>query len=299
VANGRPSALLEHQAHVERIVRERLGRPWRIDVVRDLSDRACHPAAVLSDGAYPVFAKLGRGDPAGDRHEREVANLAMLANRAGVPTPSVIARLPVDGGEILLMEAVEEVEPGPEHWRAFGDALARIHTVEGHAFGLGTHGYWGDLRQENGWFEAWPEFFWTRRIEPRVRAVRDLGRLPAEIARGIGRIGARFDALCGPRVAPVLLHGDAHRNNVLATPDGPVFIDPAPYYGHPEVDLAYTDMFSPVGPELFRAYAAARPLDPGFPDRRELWRIPFHLAMVEVEGEQHLGRLAEAVARYS
>ena len=81
-------------------------------------------------------------------------------------------------------------------------------------------------------------------------------------------------------------------------------IDVAPYFGHPEVDLALVDSFSPVDPELFRAYAQLAPVDPGFADRRELWRLPVYLGVIAVDGASTFGRsflarLAAAVRQYA
>jgi fructosamine-3-kinase len=80
-------------------------------------------------------------------------------------------------------------------------------------------------------------------------------------------------------------------------------IDVAPYYGHPEVDLAMTGIYHPAGPTLLRAYAELAPLDPGFAGRRELWRLPAYLAAVAVSGGSPFGRsflprLAAAVGAY-
>jgi hypothetical protein len=39
-------------------------------------------------------------------------------------------------------------------------------------------------------------------------------------------------------------------------------------------------------------------LDAGFGERRDLWRIPVWLAMVEVDGAQHAPMLQAALSRY-
>lgn len=81
-------------------------------------------------------------------------------------------------------------------------------------------------------------------------------------------------------------------------------IDVAPYFGHPEADLALVDCFSPADPALLREYARLAPLDPGFAGRRELWRLPAYLAVIAVDGAHAFGRsflprLADAVRRYA
>jgi hypothetical protein len=63
-----------------------------------------------------------------------------------------------------------------------------------------------------------------------------------------------------------------------------VVVDVAPYFGHPEADLALVDIYAPVDPALLRAYAELAPLDPGFAGRHELWRLAGYLAAIAVDG---------------
>jgi hypothetical protein len=67
------------------------------------------------------------------------------------------------------------------------------------------------------------------------------------------------------------------RARFVSGPDGATVIDVALYFGHPEVDLALVDVFSPVQPELLSAYAQLAPVNPGFAGRRELWRLHEYL----------------------
>lgn len=283
---------------IEYHVADYLGRPWQVIKTADKTNEASHPAAVLADETFAVFVKLGEGELAVDQLTQEAAGLRLLTERSGVLTPAVIGIIQVESGALLVMEAVQVIKRQPGHWRQFGHALARIHTVKGDSYGLETHCYWGSLYQDNRPLADWPEFFWTRRIEPRLRAAVDSGNLPTEFIAWVEWLGSRLAALCGPPVPPTLLHGDAHQNNVLSTARGPVLIDPAVYYGHPEIDLAFVDFFAPVPDELFAGYQEVAPIDPGFGERRELWRIHAWLAMVEVDGPEHVDRLKSALHLY-
>ena len=46
------------RAPVEQAVSEHLGWQWTVEAARDMSDYACHHAAILSNGTYAVFAKF-------------------------------------------------------------------------------------------------------------------------------------------------------------------------------------------------------------------------------------------------
>ena len=210
-------------------------------------------------------------------------------------TPTVIAVAEVEDATLLIMEAAHTVERGAPQWRQMGRALARIHSVKGDRFGFHTYCYWGDLHQDNSPLDDWADFFWKRRLAPRLTAAVDSGHLPSELALHVEKLRSRLPALCGTQVTPSLLHGDAHQNNFLSTANGSVLIDPAIYYGHPEIDLAYVDFFSPVSERLFEGYKEIAPIEPGFAERRELWLIPARLAMIEALGPQQVDKLASAL----
>lgn len=283
---------------VEQRVSAYLGRAWRVTVFQDKTEAASHLAAILSDETYSVFVKLGEGRLALDQFEQELAGLQLLTERSGVLTPAVIGNIQVKGGALFVLEAVEVVKRERVHWRQIGQALARIHNSKWDRFGLETHCYWGSLFQDNSPLADWPEFFWERRLAPRLKEAVDSGHLPLDLVPEVEKLSARLPWLCGPKVKPSLLHGDAQHNNILSTDKGPVMIDPAVHYGHPEIDLAYVDFFMPVSDELFQGYRENAPLDPDFIQRRDLWRIPGWLAMVQVDGPQHLDKLMAALRNY-
>ena len=128
--------------------------------------------------------------------------------------------------------------------------------------------------------------------------------LPGDLADRSGA-GHRSAAHAGgPEPPPALLHGDAQQHNFVSTPAGAVLIDPAPYFGHPELDLALLGYFHPVPRHVLDGYTEIRPVDAGFAERRELWRL-FRLPgrAVAVAGGTPLGapvpaRLGHVIASY-
>lgn len=144
----------------------------------------------------------------------------------------------------------------------------------------------------------WPTFYAERRLWPRLIGAIDAGRLPAEAIRRIEKLIARLPGLCGPETAPALLHGDAQQNNYISAEMETIVIDPAVCYGNPEFDLAYIDYFQPVPEDVFDGYREVMPIDPGFSERRDLWRVYGYLAAVSVEGPAYLGKLMDAVQVY-
>ena len=283
---------------VERLVSDHLGREWCIQEFTDLNDYASHRCAILSDGDYSVFVKLSEAAHGVDQFEVELAGLRYLSERAGVLVPSPIGMAPVENGVILVLEAARVVERTRLQWRQIGKALARIHRIKSERCGFEMQGYFGPFFQDNRATPDWVTFYIERRLWPRLVGAIDSGHLPTSVIRQVEKLIQRLPNLAIPEVVPSLLHGDAQKNNFISTATGAMVIDPAIYYGNPEIDLAYVDYFEPVPEDVFIGYREEMPIDPGFSQRRELWRVSGYLAAVQVEGPSYLNKLTGAVQKY-
>lgn len=298
---------------IEHAASEHLGRPWVSQGFTDLNDRASHPCGVLLGQPFSVFAKFSRAAGARDQFTAELAGLQTLTRLADIDTPVPVASgiIEPQDGWLLLTEALPEVLPrdrGRREWRSIGQVLAALHGVTHSQFGLDHGGFFGPLPQDNRPVPAnrWPDFFRERRITPLLHRAVDSGHLPADLAAGIDRIATRLPDIAGPDPQPSLLHGDAQQNNFVttATAAAAVVIDAAPYFGHPELDLALLDFFHPVPKDVLDAYRDITPIDPGFNERKELWRLPSYLAIITVDGRGPEGRaaienLASAISTYA
>jgi protein-ribulosamine 3-kinase len=178
-----------------------------------------------------------------------LAGLRFLAQRSGILIPTPIANITVDGGALMVLEAVSAVDRESRHWRQIGQTIAQIHKVKGDRCGLETPGYFGPFYQDNRPMSKWSTFYAERRLWPRLMGAIDSGNLPTSLIRQTEKLISRLPDLCGPESVPSLLHGDAQQNNFISTEMGAVVIDPAVYFGNPEFDLAYIDsvklFFSP------------------------------------------------------
>jgi len=286
------------QAHIEQIVSEHRRTKWAVREFKDMNEFSSHPSAILSDGSYPVFVKLSRAENGLEQFRLELEGLRLLSEKAGIQIPTPIANIPVEGGVLLILEGVRTVERTLKDWQEIGRTLAKIHQIKGSQFGLDANNYFGPLYQDNRPFNDWPTFYAERRLWPRLMGAINSGNMPTYAIRLVENLIQRLPTLCGPEVAPTLLHGDAQQNNFISTESGAIVIDPAVYYGHPEMDLAYIDFFQPVPDEVLTAYQEELPINPGFQTRKVLWRIYGYLAIVEVAGNAYLPPLIEALRKF-
>jgi fructosamine-3-kinase len=297
-SNPHPILGPEVRTSLEAAVSAHLGLAWQVKQCRDLADLASHPSAILSDGSFAVFAKFGRAPEAAHQFEVESASLAYLAAQAGVRVPTAIGVVKTGEGALFLMEALTAIPRGPRQWGEIGQALAAIHRVKSNRCGFHQDNYFGPLLQDNTSEPDWPTFYAEHRLRPHLKMAIDSGHLPPKQKAQVETILRRLPELCGPPVAPTLLHGDAQQNNFISTPEGAYIVDPAIHFGHPELDLAYIDYFQPVPPDVLGAYQQELPIDPSFPARRKLWRLATDLALVALEGDAYMGRLAAGLETY-
>jgi len=302
---------------VEKAATTHRGRAWAHSGFTDLNHRATHPCGIFTGTPFSVFAKLDTSPTGHEQFAAELSGFSLIRSRTAVPTPVPVAGgvVVTGAGTLLLSEALPERGAAsgqaadarvPGDYAAIGRALAELHQVCGESFGLAEFdGFFGPLPQCNRPVGSgtWAGFYAERRVLPMLRLAVDSRYLPAGLARGVERVAARLPGLCGPDPVPTLLHGDAQQNNFVSTAAAAVVIDVAPYFGHPEADLALVDNYSPVDPALFRAYAESAPVDPGFAQRRELWRLPSYLAAIAFAGanavHSFLPRIDAAVSQYA
>ena len=283
---------------IEHAVSEYIGKQWTVKQFRDMNDFSSHPSAIFSDESYSVFVKFSQAANGLEQFETELASLRLLSKLSGVLTPTPIGNVAMECGVVMVLEAVESVARTSVQWQQIGQALAQIHRVKGKQYGLETHCYFGPFYQDNRPLSDWATFYAERRLWPRLMGAINAGNMPTTAIHQVEKLMSRLPQLCGPEITPTLLHGDAQHHNFISTAEGAVVIDPAVYYGHPEIDLAYVDYFHPMPEDVFLGYQEILPIDPGFHERRELWRIYGYLAIVEIEGTPYLGKLLTAVQKY-
>ena len=119
--------LLDHRDEIEASVSAYLGHEWGISEIQDLAEKSSHSSAILSDGEFGVFAKLGRGRCAAEQFRCETVGLSAMSAMAGVLTPTVVDCLLIPNGALLVLKAVRIIKRTKTAWKEAGRSLARLH----------------------------------------------------------------------------------------------------------------------------------------------------------------------------
>lgn len=245
------------------------------------------------------FLKWNRSaDP--DMFRKEVKGLNVLSGAdTSLRIPEVILQgTTPQGTGYLLQEFIEQSQPADGAASEFGRQLANLHTVRSDRFGLDHNNYIGRLPQPNSWHTNWEDFFIQERIEPQLERALHSGKFSSGISRSFQKMYNRLADIF-PDESPGLLHGDLWGGNYFFDAEGKATIyDPAVYYGHREIELAFTHLFGGFSPEFYQAYEEALPLEPDFQARKDIYNLYPLLVHTNLFGGSYARQVESIVQRF-
>lgn len=227
----------------------------------------------------------------------EAEMLRYLRRHTRLPVPAVYHSAP----HLLIMEFL----PGESRFtdgaqQHAAELLAELHEVAVPLFGFEEPTLIGGLVQPNPWKTSWLDFFREARLLHMAAEAAAQGRLPGSFLSRLDAFCTHLDEWLFEPERPSLLHGDVWTTNVLAVGDRITgFVDPAIYYGHPEIELAFTTLFSTFSEPFFRRYQQLRPLPPGFHEtRRDIYNLYPLLVHVNLFGGGYVHSIDATLRRF-
>jgi fructosamine-3-kinase len=229
-----------------------------------------------------------------ERFFREAQSLEALIIPAGPRLPKPIRA----GDNFLLLEHLEAAPRRGSFWSQLGQQLARLHNQTAEAFGFSFSSYLGKVPQPNDWTPDGAAFFGGQRLLWQARKASERGLLGREDIRRVERLAGRLRHLV-PQERPSLLHGNLWIKKVTSDPEGnPALIDPAPYYGWAEADLASTALFGVFPEDFFRCYEELHPLEPDYRQRFPIYNLYPLLVRLNLYGEGFLSPVLAVLDRF-
>lgn len=223
--------------------------------------------------------------------------LTYLAEHSELPVPAVRYQSP----RLLLMTLL----PGSSRFSAEAQhhaatLLAHLHTLSAPTFGLERDTLIGGLHQPNTPSTSWIDFFREQRLLHFGLAAVSEDAMPINLLHRLERFAAQLDRWLVEPAHPSLIHGDVWTTNVLAGATRiTAFLDPAIYYAHPEIELAFITLFNCFGRPFFDRYRALAPLADGFfEERRDIYNLYPLLVHVRLFGGGYVDSVASTLRRY-
>jgi len=202
--------------------------------------------------------------------EKEKEGLNLI-RKCGIKTPEVIGEGCYDSDSYLVIEYIQK--GNSLDWELFGRKLALLHQNLNDKFGLEYDNYIGSLNQTNTFEDNWRDFYTQRRILPLAKIAIDNQLIEKKDNKKIENLCLKLDKLV-PNCKPSLIHGDLWSGNLIYDQqNNPVLIDPAIYYGHPEMDWAMLSLFGTYPEVAIRSYCELKPIDNGLNNRKEVYQL--------------------------
>lgn len=228
----------------------------------------------------------------------EAKMLNYLAERSDLPVPQVIH----SEANLLIMEYIENrgsltssVQKDAAHH------LAALHNTPSDTFGLSFDTLIGSLHRPNTQDDSWIDFFREQRLLYMAQVAFDAGQLSADLRHRIEQFAARLDDFIDEPEQASLIHGDMWGGNVLAHNDKiAAFIDPAIYYAHPEIELAFSTLFGTFGQAFFDVYQELRPIESDFfEERKHIYNLYPLLVHVRLFGGSYTHQVDNVLRKFS
>ncbi len=170
--------------------------------------------------------------------------------------------------------------------------VAKLHTTHENFYGFAYDTTIGPYLQPNAKYDDWVEFYTNERVLYMARSCYDEGRIDERMLALIESVCRRFEEFLPRHPASSLLHGDIWSGNVMCHAREVYFIDPALYYGHNEVELAFIKMFSTFSQRFFDAYSSCIELPEEFYRYRvSIYQIYPYLVHVRSYGSMYTRQL--------
>ncbi len=250
---------------------------------------------LLTDqGTY--FLKWNDAHRYPDMFKKESLGLGLLIKSETVKIPSVIVVGETSRHQYIILEFIEPGRPGVSYENDLGYGLAAMHKHTAEQFGLDHDNYIGSLPQYNTEHDHWIDFLIEERLTPQLKLAVDTNKF--HDTGKFEKLFAKLPALI-PEERPALLHGDLWGGNVITDQDGnAVLIDPAVYYGHREMEVAYTQLFGGFSPDFYNVYSEAFPLAPDFQNRVDLYNLYPLLVHVNLFGGSYASQVLSILNRF-
>ena len=220
----------------------------------------------LSGGCISSVQRLSWGDgrslvrkryPQAALAQAEAAGLRKAQAQREADGPPVPMVLNLEAG-VLEIEDLGQSVARDSAWQRFAEQLARLHQLQGPAFGFTETTFCGATAQPNQWTEDGFVFMAESRLIDLARRCRQAQVIDKSLQSAVESVAQRLPEIV-PEQPPVLLHGDLWAGNVHCAADGRLhLIDPACWYGWAECDLALATLFGGFPESFWQAYAQLR-----------------------------------------
>lgn len=290
--------ILEKYTSLQDAIKDRYGESRSIARRQHVSGGDINEAEALTLDDGSVLFMKSNSEACLRNFEAEAKGLRAIQDTGTIGCATVLGLGTEGNRSFLLLEFISEGVRIKDFWETFAWELSSMHHADvGDRYGFGQDNWIGSRKQENRISDSWVAFFRDYRLKPQFRAANSY--FSEADWKKADWLLEHLDRYLTEPARPSLVHGDLWAGNLITGSDGKGWlIDPAVYWGHPEVDIAMTELFGGFAFEFYNTYKETGLLDAGYAERRDLYNLYQLLNHLNMFGTGYLGSVRRILARY-
>lgn len=251
----------------------------------------------ISAERFNYFVKINDKAVFKNGFKEEVLGLQFLKTNGAI-TPKIVIEGTYNNKIYLVLSWIDSAVETPQFWKNFAQQLADLHLHKEFQFGLEYTNFMGELSQKNTFYNDFSTFFIENRLKPQVKLAFNSGLLQTKEIQLFESLYKQLPSIF-PNEKPSAIHGDLWSGNFIATVNNrAVFIDPAVYYGHREVDLAMSLLFGGFLKLFYTTYNEVYPLEKGFNGRKDIYNLYPLLIHLNLFGKAYLQPIRTILSQF-
>lgn len=261
-------------------------------------------AGGMINNAYKIASTSGKyflkwnENAAKDLFEKEQKGLELLTQSKCISVPKCLGIGEIGNRNFLILEYLSQSPPIFDFWEDFGHSLAQMHQCTSPSYGLDHDNHIGKLPQKNQLKDDWIDFLIENRLNVQIDLALHNQYMDIGFAKKFQILYAQLPALL-PNEPASLLHGDLWTGNFMTGSNGKAWVfDPAVYFGHREMEIAFTQLFGGFDHRFYQSYDESYSLVPGFEERVGIYQLYPLLVHVNLFGPSYLSGIKQILHRF-
>jgi len=251
----------------------------------------------ISANKQVFFVKTNKKTIFKNGFKEEVLGLTFLENKK-VIVPKISVEGTFKETVFLVLQWIDSGKQNQKFWENLANQLATLHQQTNTNFGLDYNNYMGQLLQKNTKATNFSNFFIENRLVPQVKLAFNSKLLTSTDISKFENLYTQLPTIF-PKEKPSAVHGDLWSGNFMCTTNSQaVFIDPAVYFGHREVDIAMSLLFGGFSNKFYTVYQEIYPLKKEFNTRKDIYNLYPLLVHLNLFGSSYLGSIKAIIAKF-
>jgi fructosamine-3-kinase len=287
---------LKFQQHIATKINRKLNRNLRF-YWQSVGGGSINTTHKISSENFNYFVKTNTTSVFKNGFKEEVLGLQFL-KKQGAIVPKIIIEGAFNNHIYLVLAWIDEGIKIEKFWKNFAFHLANLHQQSAEQFGLEYPNFMGELPQKNTFYNDFSTFFIENRLKPQVKLAFNKGFLQTKQLSQFENLYKQLPSIF-PIEKPSAVHGDLWSGNYICSQNNKVvFIDPAVYYGHREIDLAMSMLFGGFSLEFYNTYQEIYTLEKGFNSRKDIYNLYPLLIHLNLFGNSYFKNIETIVSKF-